>query len=231
MKTFFSAQSGLISPDKAKEWHIILIGCGGLGSYIGPAVSKLGIGRLDLIDFDRVEIDNIAGQNFLEKDIGRAKVEIVANNSIGRVYTHQLRVKESGQLSYLKHSTNLKKIIIPAVDNMATRILAYNAFNYDLVDHNTRYIIDPRMGGEIGKVECCDLLDMDSRKRYVSTLFPDSEGMALPCAERLTGYNAMLISSIVTYMVKEAISVDPTLNNTLHWYNNMPNNAFSLTKY
>lgn len=55
-------------------------GLGGLGSNIALALARTGIGRLILIDFDRVELSNIHRQNYKLSQIGMLKTEACAEN-------------------------------------------------------------------------------------------------------------------------------------------------------
>jgi bacteriocin biosynthesis cyclodehydratase domain-containing protein len=66
---------------------VVIVGCGGLGSWVASALACAGVGRLVLIDHDRVELSNLNRQLlFSEADIGRLKVDaaaaaLVAHNS------------------------------------------------------------------------------------------------------------------------------------------------------
>jgi len=53
-------------------------GCGGLGSNIAVALARSGIGRLILADNDAVEISNLNRQAFFTRDVGRRKVDALA---------------------------------------------------------------------------------------------------------------------------------------------------------
>ena len=58
---------------------VAIIGCGGLGSNVAAMLVRSGIGELTLIDFDRVEEDNLNRQMFFRDDIGRLKSEALAD--------------------------------------------------------------------------------------------------------------------------------------------------------
>lgn len=59
--------------------HVLLIGCGGLGSWVACGLATSGVGQLTLVDDDRVELSNLNRQLlFNESDIGRLKVEAAA---------------------------------------------------------------------------------------------------------------------------------------------------------
>ena len=53
---------------------ICIIGCGGLGTTTAQYLAMTGIGKMLLIDFDKVEMSNLNRQlSFLEEDIGLNK--------------------------------------------------------------------------------------------------------------------------------------------------------------
>ena len=52
-----------------------IAGCGGLGSNAAVALTRAGVGRLILVDHDRVELSNLNRQHYFQSDIGKAKVE------------------------------------------------------------------------------------------------------------------------------------------------------------
>lgn len=59
--------------------HVVLIGCGGIGSPALQYLAAAGIGRLILVDSDRVDASNLQRQTiFAEADIGRPKAEAAA---------------------------------------------------------------------------------------------------------------------------------------------------------
>lgn len=59
---------------------VAVCGLGGLGSNIAIALARAGIGRLILIDFDRVDLTNLHRQQYKADQIGRYKTEALAEN-------------------------------------------------------------------------------------------------------------------------------------------------------
>ena len=61
---------------KLTDSHVVLVGVGGIGSPALQYLAAAGIGRLTLIDDDRVDASNLQRQTiFAEADIGQLKVE------------------------------------------------------------------------------------------------------------------------------------------------------------
>ena len=59
---------------------VAICGLGGLGSNIAMALARAGIGRLILIDFDKVELTTLHRQQYKASQIGRNKTEALAEN-------------------------------------------------------------------------------------------------------------------------------------------------------
>ena len=59
---------------------VAICGLGGLGSNIATALTRAGIGRLILIDFDKVDITNLNRQHYKMSQIGMPKTESCLEN-------------------------------------------------------------------------------------------------------------------------------------------------------
>jgi molybdopterin/thiamine biosynthesis adenylyltransferase len=103
-----------------------IVGCGGLGTNIAVHLAGMGIGRLILIDFDRVERSNLNRQFlYTPADVGGAKCDLLAARlgayapdcAIDRV---NRRIACADDLSVAAHAD----ILLAAVDgNDARRVL------------------------------------------------------------------------------------------------------------
>lgn len=65
-------------PEMCKE-RLHIIGCGAIGSTVAENLARFGLTKITLYDFDHVEPHNIANQMFTQEDIGKTKVEAVAD--------------------------------------------------------------------------------------------------------------------------------------------------------
>ncbi len=71
---------------------VAVFGVGGVGSYAAEALSRAGIGRLTLIDFDDICLTNINRQiHAMDGTVGRAKVQVMAERC--RAINPQLTVE------------------------------------------------------------------------------------------------------------------------------------------
>ena len=76
---------------------VALCGLGGLGSNIAVLLARAGVGRLILIDFDRVDVSNLHRQQYLAAQVGQLKAEALAENLRGiasylRLTAHAVRI-------------------------------------------------------------------------------------------------------------------------------------------
>jgi len=74
-----------------------LAGAGGLGSNVALALARAGVGKLIIADFDRIEASNLNRQQYFEGQIGRFKVDALAENisripSGTKVIGHRIRI-------------------------------------------------------------------------------------------------------------------------------------------
>ncbi|MBE6913003.1 MAG: thiamine biosynthesis protein ThiF [Ruminococcaceae bacterium] len=71
---------GIELQKKISSTTVAVCGLGGLGSNIATALSRAGIGKLILIDFDRVDITNLHRQQYKVNQIGMNKTEALREN-------------------------------------------------------------------------------------------------------------------------------------------------------
>src|ERR1044072_9263880 len=121
-----------VGPDgqrKLKAASVMLVGAGGLGSPLALYLAAAGVGRIGLVDFDRVEASNLQRQLlFGEGDIGRDKVgAAVARlrevNPHVTVEPHALRLTAANALEMLRGYD----VIADGSDNFPTRYLVNDA--------------------------------------------------------------------------------------------------------
>jgi adenylyltransferase/sulfurtransferase len=120
---------GGVGQNKLKAASAAVIGAGGIGSAVIPALAGAGIGRLTIIDDDVVELANLHRQPlFREADAGLPKAELAAGyvqrlNRFVEVCAvgKRITIENTGQL-LAGHS-----LVIDGSDNFATRLAASDA--------------------------------------------------------------------------------------------------------
>ena len=113
--------------EKFSSAAVAVCGLGGLGSNIAIALARAGIGRLILIDFDRVDITNLHRQQYKADQIGRYKTEALVENLIeiapyikADVFTE--RITEENFAAMLKDAD----IICEAFDDAQSKAMLVN---------------------------------------------------------------------------------------------------------
>lgn len=74
------ARHGKETQAKFSAAAVAVCGLGGLGSNVAIALARAGVGKLILLDFDRVDLTNLHRQQYLADQIGRYKTEAMAEN-------------------------------------------------------------------------------------------------------------------------------------------------------
>jgi hypothetical protein len=138
---------------------ILIIGAGGIGSFLIPVLDKVGLYNITVADPDIIEKKNIPYQNFSDEDVGEHKVQAMAH-------------KYKSIMAGIKYPILTEKqmtgydLVICCVDNLGVRRTLYNTSlkwldlraqgrNAALVSHKA----DPKMydmllAGEEGSFSC-----------------------------------------------------------------------------
>jgi len=74
---------GKEAQEKFSNAAVGIAGLGGLGSNIAFFLARLGIGKLVLADFDRVDVTNLNRQQYRVADLGRYKAEALKEQLLG----------------------------------------------------------------------------------------------------------------------------------------------------
>ncbi|SDA16139.1 sulfur carrier protein ThiS adenylyltransferase [Ruminococcus sp. YE71] len=59
---------------------VVICGLGGLGSNVALALARAGVGRIHMIDFDRVETTNLGRQQYFPDQVGMNKADALLEN-------------------------------------------------------------------------------------------------------------------------------------------------------
>ncbi len=114
---------------------VAICGLGGLGSNIAISLARAGIGKLILIDFDKVDITNLHRQQYKASQIGMDKTDALSENLkeiapyIG-IESHTVRITEDNAVEILKDAD----IICEAFDNAECKAMLTNLVLEEMPD-------------------------------------------------------------------------------------------------
>jgi molybdopterin/thiamine biosynthesis adenylyltransferase/rhodanese-related sulfurtransferase len=114
---------------KLKQARVLLIGTGGLGAPLGLYLTAAGVGRIGLVDFDKVDFTNLQRQvTFSTSDVGRPKIEAAVERLSGlnpeiQIETYETRLTSENALDILREYD----VVVDGTDNFPTRYLVNDA--------------------------------------------------------------------------------------------------------
>lgn len=123
------AEIGIAGQQKLQEAKVLVVGCGGLGSPIVVYLASSGIGRLHLIDFDKVDLTNLHRQVFYSlDDVGSYKSEALAKFIERRApFTQVTFSTEALSKSNVFEAIADFDIVVDGTDSLPTKYLLNDA--------------------------------------------------------------------------------------------------------
>ena len=114
---------------------VAICGLGGLGSNIAISLARAGIGKLILIDFDRVDITNLHRQQYKADQSGMYKTDALADNlreinPYIELEAHTERITEYNAVTLLKDAD----IVCEAFDSAESKAMLTNTILSELPD-------------------------------------------------------------------------------------------------
>ena len=171
--------------------HVLVVGAGGIGSWVVVQLAKLGVSKITVYDADHVSPHNLSTTVYRPADIGKLKVEAL----VGAVRRMELPAEiRSRPVIYKGQSLRGYDVVISAVDSMAARKLLFQEARRQKVP----FYVDGRIGGENLRVYAVRPSGRKDARLYRSTIVPDSQASELPCTgQQISDVNGMTASLIV----------------------------------
>lgn len=169
----------VFDPDRFDKARVDIIGCGAVGSRIAMEMAKLGVRNLHLWDGDSVEAHNIANQLFGLADVGRPKVEALAEaisaaTGLSPTIHHQR----------IEGPITLGSVVFLAVDTMAARRAIFKDCLH--LKFTTQVVIEVRMGVEELRVYGFNPRSRADVLAWEETLTDDEKTVESACGARTT---------------------------------------------
>lgn len=180
----YKRQLGMFDPSQYPHLRVSIAGLGNIGSHTALALARMGLPRFKLYDFDVVEPHNLASQAYSAHDVGKPKVEAIAEymralNPGVQLELHTEKCTGAGANC---------DIFISAVDSVEARkeIAAGLA--------EIAFVIDGRVGG--GQLEVYSQPASEWAATIPETADED------PCGMRFISYTSYLIAGLIANNVK-----------------------------
>lgn len=115
--------------EKLLNARVLIIGAGGLGSPCALYLASAGVGKIGIVDSDRVELNNLQRQILHSiKDVGRPKVESAKDRLLGmnedvEIVPYNIRLNSENILDIIKNYDG----VVDGSDNFPTRYLVNDA--------------------------------------------------------------------------------------------------------
>ena len=199
----YSRQADIVPRERIMDCKATVIGVGAIGRQVAIQLTAIGVPVLQLVDFDSVEISNLASQGYLQKNLKRPKVDVTAE--FCREINYDLQVKVV--LDRFKRSIPVGNCVFVCVDSIAIRKLIW-----DTVKDKVNFFVDGRMSAEVLRV--ITACDEQGREYYPQTLFAPHEAHTGPCTAKTTIYCAniaagFMLAQFTKYL--RLLPVDPDI--------------------
>lgn len=191
--------SSAIWYDAVRTKSVVLAGVGGIGSYVAFLLSRMKPASLTIYDPDTVEEVNMSGQLYSKKNVGKTKVDSIAEMMAD--YSNFFNTMSIADK--FTENSPAENIMICGFDNMKARNLFFNRWllhvsNLPEEEKKKCLFIDGRLAAEEFQVFCITGDDRYHQDIYMKEhLFSDAEADETICSYKQTSHCANMIGSIM----------------------------------
>ena len=202
----FVRQQDIIPKDRLATMQVTVIGVGAIGRQAALQLAAIGVPRIQLVDFDVVDLSNITTQGYLAADVGQAKVK--ATKSAIELLDPTIQV-ECVQDRY-RSRVAIGEAVFCCVDSIDARAAIWRS-----AQTKCRFWCDGRMLGEV--IRILAVAEEQGRDYYPTTLFAQSEAQSGSCTARSTIYAAsiaagMMVHQFTRWLRRMPVDRDTVLN-------------------
>ena len=195
----FDRQRDLVRIDRLTDFTVTIIGVGAIGRQVALQMASIGVRRMQLIDFDTVDLTNITTQGYMHDDIDKPKVVATAEAIF--------RIDPSIELEVIQDryrpTQSVGDIVFCCVDSISARAAIWRS-----VENRCSFWADGRMLGEVIRVLTAS--DLDSNRHYSETLFAQRDAQHGTCTSRSTIYAASIAAGLLTHQLTRWLRRIPT---------------------
>ena len=184
----FIRQQELVPRDRLANLKVTIIGVGAIGHQLTTQLAAIGTPRLQIVDFDIVDLSNVTTQGYLLADVGLSKVEATAT-AVKRL--DPALAVECIQDRY-RPRIEIGEAVFCAVDSIDARSAIWRS-----AGPRCRFWCDGRMLSEV--IRILTVADSAGREHYPTTLFAQAEAQRGQCTSRSTIYTASIAAGLMVH--------------------------------
>jgi sulfur carrier protein ThiS adenylyltransferase len=184
----FVRQQELVPQEQLATVTASVIGVGAIGRQVALQLAALGARRLQLIDFDQVDLTNVTTQGYWHSDVGQSKVVATAT-AIAKL---DPTIQVDPICDRYRPRISLGEVVFCCVDSIEIRSAIWRS-----AGDRCRFWADGRMLGEVIRVLA--VAEAASRRHYPSTLFTGAEAQRGSCTARSTIYAASIAAGLMVH--------------------------------
>ena len=184
----FTRQRELVPEEKLRQLQCTVVGLGAIGRQLALQLAAIGARRMQLIDFDHVDLGNVTTQGFHLDAIGRPKVDVVAEN-LRRIDS---QVEVDSVEDRFRGRFPVGQAVFCCVDSISARASIFRS-----VGDRCQFWADGRMLGEVLRILAAT--NVHQREHYAATLFPAADAQRGQCTSRSTIYAASIAAGLIAH--------------------------------
>ena len=202
----FIRQQDIVPAESLRSCRVTVIGTGAIGRQVAIQLAAMGVSHLQLVDFDTVEIENLASQGFWETDLGSFKVDAVGLMCLQINRSIDIHLENTR----FRRSLSVGDCIFCCVDSIEVRRMIWES-----VKDKVRFFCDGRMTAEVLRVITCTT--STGFGGYEKTLFTADQAYRGACTSKSTIFCSniaagMMLSQFTKYLRRLPVEQDLTLN-------------------
>lgn len=179
--------------DKLSQANVTVIGVGAIGRQVAIQLVSMGVRKLTIVDFDKVEDQNRTTQGYRLKDIGQPKVHAL-KEALAEI-DPECQVNAVNDVFRSKYRTNY---VFCCVDSIDTRRQIWQGGG-----HGATFWVDGRMMGEHMRILA--VASDDDVDYYPRTLFSAAVAQQGACTARSTIYTAGIAAGLMIHQFTRAL--------------------------
>lgn len=184
----FRRQSDLVPVHRLTDLTATVIGVGAIGRQVALQLAAIGVRKLQIVDFDTVELTNVTTQGYSVAKIGVPKVAALGEELLALDPEVRLDQIQDRWQPRLKPG----EAVFCCVDSISARSAIWKQ-----VASRCRFWCDGRMLGEVLRI--LTVTEDQGRRHYPCTLFDQSEAEAGRCTARSTIYAANIAAGLMVH--------------------------------